>query len=110
MLTSQLSCSIRKNDFKILLIFTHGRIRIIRTPTVVQKWLIEPFSRDFDMLQFFKTFLPSMKSLDLLNKKRFILWVVALPEVCDVTNNGRNLGFYQELESALDKLYLASRR
>ena len=51
-----------------------------------------------------------MKSLDLLNKKRFILWVVALPEVCDVTNNDRNLGFYQELESALDKLYLASRR
>ena len=62
------------------------------------------------MLLFFKTFLPSMESLDLLNKKRFILLVVALPEAFDVTNNGRSLGFYQELESALDKLYLACRR
>ena len=77
---------------------------------MVQGGLIEPFPRDFDMLQFFKTFLPSMESLHLLNKKRFILWVVALPEACDVTNNRRNLGFYQELESTVDKLYLASRR
>ena len=33
------------------------------------------------------------------------LWVVALLEACDVTNNGRNLGrhleFYQELEIRL---------
>ena len=108
--TSHLSCSIKKNDFKILVIFTHGPIRIIHTPIVVQRGLIEPFPRDFDMLQFFKTFLPSIETLDLLNKKRFILCVVALLEACDVTNNGRNLGFYQELESTVDKLYLASRR
>ena len=29
---------------------------------------------------------------------RYILWVMALLEACDVTNNGRHLGFYQELE------------
>ena len=29
---------------------------------------------------------------------RYILWVVALLETCDVTNNGRHLGFFQELE------------
>ena len=29
---------------------------------------------------------------------RYILWVVALLEACDVINNGRHLGFYQELE------------
>ena len=33
---------------------------------------------------------------------RYILWVVALLEACDVTNNGRHLGrhfgVYQELE------------
>ena len=29
---------------------------------------------------------------------RYILWVVAPLEACDVTNNGRHLGFYQELE------------
>ena len=32
---------------------------------------------------------------------RYILWVVALLDTCDVTNNGRHLGFYQELEIRL---------
>ena len=32
---------------------------------------------------------------------RYILWVVALLEACDVINNGRHLGFYQELEIRL---------
>ena len=36
---------------------------------------------------------------------RYILWVEALLETCDVTNNGRHLvrhlGFYQELEIRL---------
>ena len=36
---------------------------------------------------------------------RYISWVVALLEACDVTNNGgrlgRKLGFYQELEIRL---------
>ena len=36
---------------------------------------------------------------------RYILWMVALLEACDVTNNGRHLGrhlgFYQELEIRL---------
>ena len=36
---------------------------------------------------------------------RYILWVTALLEACDVTNNGphlgRYLGFYQELEIML---------
>ena len=39
------------------------------------------------------------------NKMRYILWVVALLEACDVTKNGRHLGchlgFYQELEIRL---------
>ena len=33
---------------------------------------------------------------------RYILWVVALLEACDVTNYGRHLGFYQELELTLN--------
>ena len=41
------------------------------------------------------------KAFDLLNKMRYILWVVALLEVCDITKNGRHLGFYQELEIKL---------
>ena len=36
---------------------------------------------------------------------RYILWVMALLEACDVTNNGRHLsrhlGFYQEVEIRL---------
>ena len=32
---------------------------------------------------------------------RYTLWVVALLDACDVTNNGRHLGFYQELEVGL---------
>ena len=32
---------------------------------------------------------------------RYNLLVVALLEACDVTNNGRHLGFYQELEISL---------
>ena len=36
---------------------------------------------------------------------RYILWVVALLEACDVTDNGRHLdhhlGFYKELEIRL---------
>jgi len=31
---------------------------------------------------------------------RYILWVVALLEACDVTNSGRHLGFYQESSGA----------
>ena len=46
------------------------------------------------MLQYFRTILPSVEGL---------LWVVALMEACDVTNNvvGGHLGFYQELEIRL---------
>ena len=32
---------------------------------------------------------------------RYILGVVALLEACDVTNNGRHLGFNQEVEIRL---------
>ena len=32
---------------------------------------------------------------------KYILWVVLLLEAFDVTNNGRHLGFYQELEIRL---------
>ena len=67
----------------------------IHTPTVVQgegAWM-EPFPGDFDMLQYFEMMLPLMETFDLFNKTRYILWVVAPLEVCDVTNNGRHLGF-----------------
>ena len=51
---------------------------------------VEVFRNDF-----------TWKAFDLLNKMRYILWVVALLEVCDATNSGRHLGFYQGLEIRL---------
>ena len=55
------------------------------------------------MLQYFERILPLVEALDLLNKMRYILWVVTLLEACDVTNNGHHLGFYQELEIRLKR-------
>ena len=45
-----------------------------------------------------KRFYFHWKAFDLLNKMRYILRVVALLEACDVIKQGRQLGFYQELE------------
>ena len=38
------------------------------------------------------------KAFDLLYKMKYILYVVALLEVCDLTKHGRHLSFFQELE------------
>ena len=43
-----------------------------------------------------KQFFLQWKAFDPLNKMRYILWVVALLEACEVSNNGRHLGFYQK--------------
>ena len=48
-----------------------------------------------------KRFYLQWKAFDLLNKMRYILWVVALLEACDVTNNSCQFGLYQELEIRL---------
>ena len=43
--------------------------------------MIEPLPAVFDMLQYLEMILPLVESLnDLLNKMRYILWVVALME------------------------------
>ena len=46
----------------------------------------------FDMLQYLETILFRVEIL----KIRYILRVVALLEACDVTRNGRYLGFHHE--------------
>ena len=75
----------------------------IHTPTVVQgrRGWMEPLHGVFDMLQYFETSYLQWKVFDLLNKRKYILGVVALLEACDVTNNGRHLGFFQQLEIRL---------
>ena len=52
----------------------------------------------------YKRFCLQWKAFDLVHKMRYILWVVALLRACDVINNGRHLGFYQELEIRLKPL------
>ena len=57
-------------------------------------WM-EPLPGVFDMLQYFEAILLLVKAFDVLNQMRYILWVVALLEACNITNNGRHLRFYQ---------------
>ena len=52
---------------------------------------VEPLPRVFDMLQYFETILPSVESFDLVDKLRYILCVLALLEVFDVTKHGCHL-------------------
>ena len=78
----------------------------IHTPTVVQGGGVDGPPLEFLICcSISKRFYLQWKAFDLLNKMRYILWVVALLEACDVTNNGRHLGrhlgFYQELEIRL---------
>ena len=69
---------------------TRGRGGLIEPPWVLICCIIS------------KPFCLRWKAFDLLYKKRYILWMVALLKVCDLTKHGRHLdrrlGFYQELE------------
>ena len=74
----------------------------IHTPTVVRGlggWIESPLEF-LICCSISKRFYLQWKAFDLLYDLRYILWVVALliMGACDVTNNGRLLGFYQELE------------
>ena len=75
----------------------------IHTPTVVQAGWMEPLPEVLIWCSSLNDFTFSGKPL--INKMRYILWVVVLLEACDVTNNGhhlgRHLGSYQELEIRL---------
>ena len=75
----------------------------IHTPTVVVKggWWWNPSLEFLICCSISKRFCLQWKTFDLLNKMRYILWLVALLEACDVTNNGCHLGFYQELKIRL---------
>ena len=54
-----------------------------------------------------KRFYLKWKAVDFLDNIRFILWVVALREACDVSKHGchlgYHLGFHQELEIRLKR-------
>ena len=58
---------------------------------------MEPLPEFLIYFSILKRFYFYWKVFDLLNKMRYVLGVVALLEACDVSNNGRHLGFYKEL-------------
>ena len=85
---------------------TLGSTSKIMPPTMVQedgRW--KPSPEFLTCCRIPKRFCLHWKAFDLFNKVRYILWMVALLEACDVTNNGRilcrYLGFYEELEIRL---------
>ena len=85
-------------------LLTLGRKRKFHTPAVVRggggRWWNS--SPEFLICcSISKRFCLRAKASDLLNKMRYILWVVALLEAFNVSNDGRHLGFYQELEIRL---------
>ena len=69
------------------------------TPTEVQGAVDGPPPGVLICCNIWKRFCLQWKAFDSLYKTRYILWVVALLEVCDrYTKYGRHLAFYQELE------------
>ena len=62
---------------------------------------LNPSPEFFICCSILKQFYLKWKAVDLLNKMRYILWLVAPLEACDVSNNGHHLRFYQELEIRL---------
>ena len=83
------------------------------TPTVVKYGrgeVLEPLPRVFYILQYFEKNHPQWKAFELLEKMKYILWVVALPETCAVTKHGchlgRHLGFYEVKTEIIDNFVL----
>ena len=87
-------------DNKIMHKFNLRTYTQIHTPTVVRGlggWIESPLEF-LICCSISKRFYLQWKAFDLLYDLRYFLWVVALLRACDVTNIGRLLGFYQELE------------
>ena len=87
-------------DNKIMHKFNLRTYTQIHTPTVVRAlggWMESPLEVLICCI-ISERFYLQWKAFDLLYELRYILWVVALLGACDVTNNGRHLGLYQELE------------
>ena len=61
---------------------------------------MEPYPEFLICYSILKRFGLQWKAFDLLNKMRYISWVMALL-FCDVTNNVRHLGNYQEFKIRL---------
>ena len=90
----------------ILSIFYPRTYTQIHTPTVVKgRVSCNPPPPSFRYVAVFWNDFAFSGVFHVLNEMRYILWMVALLEACDVTTNGRHLGrhlgFYQELEIRL---------
>ena len=84
-----------------------GNIKVPLNLERTRKFIPPPWYTFLICCSIWKRFYLQWKAFDLLYKMRYILWVVALLEACDVTNNGHHLGFYQDLEIRLKPQELA---
>ena len=102
-------------------LYLHHQIMMVNprtythTPTVVKygrggAGVLEPLPRVFYILQYFEKNYPQWKAFELLEKMKYILWVVALLETCAVTKHGshlgRHLGFYEVKTGIIDNFVL----
>ena len=108
---TSISSHLEKMQVKLILKFKSIPFDYLLTPGRTGKFIPPPWYKGGLMepppplgylicCNFSKQFCPEWKALDLL--PWYILWVVALLEVFDVTKHGRHLGhhlgFYQDLE------------
>ena len=78
---------------------TLGHTRKVLPPPRYKGWGVDETPLDFLICcSISKRFCYKWKAFDLLQNTRYILWVVALLEVCEITKHGRHFVFYQELE------------
>ena len=105
---TSISSHLGKKQVKLILKFKSIPFDYLLTPGRTGKFIPPPWYKGggggglmeyLICCSFSKQFCPEWKALDLL--PWYILWVVALLEVFDVTKHGRHLGhlgFYQDLE------------
>ena len=78
---------------------TLGHTRIVLPPPRYKGWGVDETPLNFLICcSISKRFCYRWKAFDLLQNTRYMLWVVALLEVCEITKHGRHFAFYQELE------------
>ena len=86
---------ITRNEIKLFLIIralTLGRISPwFKGGGAGDEW--NPFLKFWTCCSVSKRFYLQWKAFEVLNKMRYILWVVTLLEACDVTEHGRHLEF-----------------
>ena len=97
---TEVTFTLRKSENRIFFFnLTLGHTRKVLPPPRYKGWGVDETPLEFLICgSISKRFCYKWKAFDLLQNTRYILWVVALLEVCEITKHGRHFVFYQELE------------